>query len=81
MLVEIRRVGLGVIMRLKSHWVRMGVILYTIIDNSGGHGTNLCLAQYTTMLRGEFNITLIQQVSGSSYCTALDLGVWCSLHA
>ena len=51
----------------------MSVILYIVIDSAGGHGIDLCVAQYTTMLCDELNITLIHQVSRSPYCTALDL--------
>ena len=56
-LVATRRVGVA--MRLKFHWLHMNVIIYTVLDNAGGHGTNLCVAQYTAMLRDDFNITLI----------------------
>ena len=78
-LLEMRRVGASI--RLKFHWVHMRVILYIVLDNIGGYGTDLCVAQYTAILRAEFNITLIHQVPHIPYCNALDLGLWCSLYA
>ena len=60
MLVEMRRVG--VVMRLRFHWVHRNVILYIVLDNSGGHRPDLHVAQYTAILRNDFNIMLIHQV-------------------
>ena len=72
MLVMMRRVG--VVMYLKFHWVNRSVVLYTLLDNGGRHGTDVCIAQYTEMLRAEFDIILIYQVPRSPYCNFLDLG-------
>ena len=53
--------------------------LEVLLDNTGEHGTDECVAHYTEILRDEFNIIIIHQVPHSLYCNTLDLGVWCSL--
>ena len=46
-----------------------------MIDNTGGHGTNDFVQEYTARLRTEYNIEIIQQIPRSPFTNVLDLGV------
>ena len=52
-----------------------------MMDNAGGHGTNVTILAYTKMLKDSYNIVIIHQVQRSPYTNLLHLGVWCSLQA
>ena len=45
----IRRVGEA--MRVACHGDRRDIVLYLVLDNAGGHGTNECVSAYTNMLK------------------------------
>ena len=49
------------------------------MDNAGGHGTDVAIAQYTLILKDEFDIELVHQCPRSPETNCLDLGVWCCL--
>ena len=44
-----RRVGEA--MRAAYHWARQDTVLYLVLDNAGGHGTNECVRDYTNILK------------------------------
>ena len=50
----------GKAMREKYYWVKKETVLYLVIDNAGGHGSNDCVQKYTARLRTEYNIEIIQ---------------------
>ena len=71
----------GIAMRQKYFWVSMSQVLYLIMDNAGGHGTDDAITQYTTNMKETYNIEIIHQVPRSPFTNVLDLGVWASLQA
>ena len=79
MATAMRRVG--ICMREKYHWVSQDVMLYLVLDNAGGHGTNECVDAYVAMLKEEYNIMCIHQVPRSPFTNVLDLGVWAALQS
>ena len=79
MLEAMRRVAVN--MRSKLFWVKMSTPLYLVMDNAGGHGTDQCVSNYTTILKQEYNIEIIQQIPRSPYTNVLDLGVWAGLQS
>ena len=52
-------------------------IVYLVMDNAGGHGTDDCVKEYTHILFEDYNIQIIQQVPRSPETNVLDLGIWC----
>ena len=79
MLEAMDRVGWS--MCVSYYWVDLIIVLYIILNNDGGHGTNVCIIAYTQMFKTRYNTEFIHQVSHSPYTTVLDLGVWCDIHA
>jgi len=79
MLAAMDRVGKAI--RLAFHWIPKEVLCYLNMDNAGGHGTKLIVAEYTKLLKEKYNIVIIHQVPRSPYTNLLDLGVWCSLQS
>ena len=79
MLIAMRRVGAAI--RRAYHWMPMHLIIFLVMDNAGGHGTNAAIDEYTQMLKEEYNIEIIFQIPRSPYCNVLDLGVWMALQA
>ena len=79
MLSAMRRVGVA--LRTCYHWVALTTVIYLIMDNAGGHGTNECVIEYTRIFKVEFNVVIIHQVPRSPYTNVLDLGVWRSLQS
>ena len=77
MLAAIDRVGKY--LREKMWWVKEEDDIFFIMDNSGRQGRNDIIEQYTLNLKKYYNIIIIHQVPRSSYCNALDFGVWLSL--
>ena len=71
----------GVALRTCYHWVALSIVIYLVMDNAGGHGTNECVIKYTRILKEEFNVVIIHQVPWSPYTNVLDLGVWRSLQS
>jgi hypothetical protein len=49
------------------------------MDNTGGHGTEDAIKEYTEILQKQFNITIIHQIPRSPETNTLDLGIWCCL--
>ena len=37
---------MGAAMGLKCHWVLLTIILYLVLNNAGGHGTDDCVMIY-----------------------------------
>ena len=62
-------------------WLNNSEPIYLIIDNAGGHGTNVAVEEYRKMLQDEFNIILKHQVPNSPETNLLDLGVWRALQS
>ena len=44
----------------KLYWAKMSTPIYLVMDNAGGHGTDMCVSNYTTILKEAFNIEIIQ---------------------
>ena len=68
-------------MREAYHWLDEDDIIYLVMDNAGGHGTDKCVDEYTKKLRDEHNIVIVQQVARSPETNVLDLGIWMSLQS
>ena len=64
--------------RRKMPWVAPEEVIYLAMDNAGGHGTTEAVNEYTTKLKEDYNIEIIQQSPCSPDVNALDLGVWAS---
>lgn len=67
--------------RAAHHWIPSEQVIYLVMDNAGGHGTDQAVQQYTKQLLDEHNIEIIQQVPRSPETNVLDLGIWMSLQA
>jgi len=57
-------------------WVPVTTVIYLIIDNAGGHGTNDAIEQYCELLFRMYKVQLLHQVPNSPETNLLDLGVW-----
>jgi hypothetical protein len=77
MLANIHKVGEAI--RTAFRWVPRAQVCYLYMDNAGGHGTVEAIAQYTAILKDEFNIEIVHQIPRSPETNTLDLGIWCSL--
>ena len=66
----------GATLKSVYHWVVLLIVIYLIMANAGGHGTNECVIKYTRLLKEEFNVEIINQVPCSPYTNVLDLGAW-----
>ena len=73
------RVGKAI--RKSYAWVPMTQKCYLVMDNAGGHGSNVAIATYRKDLLDNYNIEIIFQIPRSPYTNVLDLGVWMSLQA
>ena len=51
------------------------------MDNVGGHGTDIAIAQYTAILANDHNVEVVWQVPRSPETNMLDLSVWMSVQA
>ena len=71
----------GKVMRDKYFWVSSDEIIYLILDNAGGHGTDNAISAYTKNMLDTYNIESIHQVPRSPFTNVLDLGVWALLQA
>lgn len=67
--------------RAAYHWIPSEQVIYLVMDNAGGHGTDQAVQQYTKQLLDEHGIEIIQQVPRSPETNVLDLGIWMSLQA
>ena len=56
-------------------------MLYIVLNNAGGHGTNKCVDEYVSMLQDDYNIMCIHQIPRSPFTNVLDLGVWATLQS
>ena len=56
-------------------------LVYLVMDNAGGHGTDDAIDEYTRTLRDEHNIEIIHQAARSPETNALDLGLWMSIQS
>ena len=65
----------AVMMRAKCHWIPLSTMLYLVMDNTGGHGTDECVNEYHIILKKELSIIIIQQVPRSLYTNVLNIGV------
>ena len=79
MIEAMTRVGQAI---CKSYtWVPMTQRCYLVMDNAGGHGSNVAIATYRKDLLDKYNVEIIFQIPQSPYTNVLDLGVWMSLQA
>ena len=46
-----RRVGIA--MRRSYHWVDISTVIYLVLDDAGGRGTNETVNEYVLMLKSE----------------------------
>ena len=67
--------------RAAHHWIPADQIIYLVMDNAGGHGTDEAVNQYTKKLLDDHKIKIVQQVPRSPETNVLDLGIWMSLQA
>ena len=79
MLSAMTRVGEAI--RASYHWIPIAQKCYLVMDNAGGHGTNVAIESYSKTLLDDYNIEIIFQIPRSPYTNVLDLGVWMSLQA
>jgi uncharacterized coiled-coil protein SlyX len=63
------------------HWVSEEEIIYLVMDNAGGHGTDEAIQEYAHYLKLNHNIEIIHQCPRSACTNALDLGVWVCLQS
>ena len=71
----------GTTIQSKYHWVPLKIILYLVLDNTGGHGTDDCITRYVALLKSDFSIEFIHQVPRSPFTNILDLGIWAMLQS
>ena len=67
---------IGKAIRNYFFWVPAATVIYLIIDNAGGHGTNDAIEQYRELLFRLYKVQLLHQVPNSPETNLLDLGVW-----
>jgi len=67
---------IGKAIRNYFFWVPAATVIYLIIDNAGGHGTNEAIEQYRELLFRMYKVQLLHQVPNSPETNLLDLGVW-----
>ena len=60
MLSAMDRVGAAV--RKSFCWIPEEEECYIVMDNAGGHGTDIAIVEYTNMLKEKFNIKIIHQI-------------------
>ena len=73
---------LGQSIRKAYHWLpKKTVPIHLVMDNAGGHGTELGKLQYLSILRRKYNVHIIWQISNSPETNILDLGLWCMLQS
>ena len=86
MLETMNEVGKAI--RDACHWVKWDPqnvqesdVIYLMMDNAGGHGSNEAVEKYTEDLKNKYKIEIIQQVPRSPETNVLDLGIWMSLQS
>ena len=86
MLETMNEVGKAI--RDAYHWVKWDPqnvqesdVIYLMMDNAGGHGSNEAVEKYTEDLKNKYKIEIIQQVPRSPETNVLDLGIWMSLQS
>mmetsp|Transcript_22699 Transcript_22699/g.53836 ORF Transcript_22699/g.53836 Transcript_22699/m.53836 type:complete len:948 (+) Transcript_22699:244-3087(+) len=67
--------------RAAYHWLNKEDVIYLVMDNAGGHGTDECVDEYTKGLLDKHSIQIVQQVARSPETNVLDLGIWMSLQS
>ena len=72
---------IGEKLRAAYHWVPATQKIFLFMDNAGGHGTDVAIANYTGKLLDDFNVEVVWQVPRSPETNMLDLGVWMSVQA
>jgi hypothetical protein len=72
---------LGAKLREAFHWVPADQKVYLVMDNAGGHGTDIAKTQYINILESQFNVEVVWQVPRSPETNMLDLGIWMSIQA
>ena len=50
---------IGQKLRAAFHWVPENQKIYLFMDNAGGHGTDVAIAQYTGILKNQFNVEIV----------------------
>ncbi len=76
--------------RKAFHWVSIGTRrddgewegghpIYLVLDSAGGHGTIAAVQSYKQMMKNQYNIILVHQITNSPETNVLDLGIWMSL--
>ena len=65
----------GKAIRKAYHWVPIEQKCYLVMDNVGGHGTDVAIKEYRDNLEVKYNIEIIFQIPRSPYTNVLDLGV------
>ncbi len=56
-------------------WVPWTELIYQVMDNAGGHGTQEAIEEYTRRALVEFNVVIIWQSVCSPEANALDLDI------
>ena len=69
---------IGEEIRRKMPWVAPEEVIYLAMHNATGHGATEAVHEYTTKLKEDYNMEIIQQSPCSPDVNALDLGVWAS---
>ena len=69
-------VGAAIRGRYEANGVRAEEVIYLVMDNAGGHGTDDCWDEYIACLRDKYNIEIIRQQPRTPESNMLDLGVW-----
>ena len=72
---------IGQAIRSSYHWVNSNETIYLIMDNVGGHGTNIAKMQYTHFLKDDFNVEIVWQVPNSLEFNLSDLGAWVTIQS
>lgn len=63
-----------------SPWIPADQIIYLVMDNAGGHGTEDTIWDYTLLL-SQYKIEVVQQIPRSPETNLLDLGIWMSIQS
>ena len=72
---------LGTAIRSSFHWVAPEVEVTLVMDNAGGHGTNVFKDEFVAYLKTHHNVQVEWQVGQSPETNLLDLGIWMSFQS
>jgi hypothetical protein len=71
----------GIALRAAFPWVKPEELIYLVMDNAGGHGTDVAWETYTADLEEKHKVRIIRQCPRSPETNLLDLGIWMSIQA